>query len=107
MRLSDAHRDVAARIALATVILIGFGMASAHMLTDGDCEFAPLGPMPENGAACGRAGGTWNPSHGFWHVAYEFGHVAFWPLIILIAIVCALLVVRPRMPNSRVTGLSQ
>jgi hypothetical protein len=68
------------------VVLVGFGMASAHMLTDGDCEYAPAGPSPENGVACLRAGGAWNPSHGFWHDAYEFGHVPLWPLIILIAL---------------------
>ena len=106
MRLNNAYRDAAVRIAVAALVLIGFGMASAHMLTDGDCEFAPAGPSPENGVACLRAGGTWNLSHGFWHVAYEFGHVAFWPLMILIALVLAILFIRSGMPNSRVTRLS-
>ena len=87
-------RDLLVRIALAGLVLIGFGMASAHMLTDGDCETARLGPLPDTGRACVRSGGTWNPSTGFWHVAYEFGHIAFWPLIILLALVVAVVVTR-------------
>lgn len=107
MTLSDTNSDRAVTIALAGAVVVGAGMAFAHMLTDGDCSFAPLGPEPNTARECARAGGTWTPSTGFWHIAYEIGHVAFWPLIVLMAIVIALVLIRPHMPKPRADILSQ